>query len=723
MQVMKRKILISLLVFVLIFSTLAFGEAFRVTSEDQLFKGPEVSGKIGDYVLKNDRVAFLVGDLHNFHGYMKSGGNVLDAIYIGGKDEFDEVHTYFGWPKQAIYENIKIVSDGSGNSPSILELKGHHSDIPGVKIKTRYILEPGKDYLKMVTTLSNNTGKDIEKIILGDAVFFGYARPFTFGLGYKVNKIDTVLLGAQGNNVAYGFSTLQKDENGNIRKIHISYIFSDPEIMTVPIKNGESVTYERLFFVERDISKVLKDVFDARGEKYALVKGIVKKNDGTPIKNARVNIYDENKTLYSVSVTDKNGNFSFPALKGKYTADIDVEGMISISSPSVTVSKIPGKDAFDNELIAKYVSENKILWGPYLSDVTPDSVYVNWKTLVPAKGEVIVNGKRYQDTSVSQLHHLKISGLSEGGRYTYKLKIEDGDAKGLESEEYSFMLPKKNMKEFRFVVYGDTRTYNKRHRFVADKIAEEHPTFVIHTGDLVMDGRIKSDWNGFFWAIKNLAAISPFYPVLGNHEYNSEYYFNSFVTPKGGGEYNEQYYSFDYGPVHFIVLDADILLMQKDIKGMEEETKWLEEDLKAHKDAKWKFVFFHEPFWTNCTEYGVVPESPTVKYWKPLFEKYGVDIVFNSHHHLYERFEDYKIQYVTTGGGGAPLYVHLKKPEDRYPFTVLDSVGYHHYVLVDVTENQIKVVVKGVAKQTDKKKEDGFIPEDKLLDSFKLNKF
>ncbi len=719
---MKRKVLILSLIFLLVFSSFALAGAFRVTSEDQLFKGPEVSGKVGDYILDNGKVAFLIGDLNNYHGYMKSGGNVLDAIYKGGKDEFDEVHTYFGWPKQAIYESIKIANKGENGEPSVLELVGHHSDIPGIKIKTKYILEPDKPYLKMVTTLINQSGKDIDKIILGDAAFFGYARTFTFGLGYKVNKIDTVLLGAQGDDIAYGFSTTQKDKDGNMRKIHISYIFSDPEIMTVALKNGEEVTYERLFFVAKDLSTVLKDVFDTRGEAYSVVCGVVKKNDGTPLKNSKINIYKDD-VLYIVAYTDNNGKFSFPALPGNYTAKVDVEGMVSLSSPTVDVKTTGKKLFFNTELIAKYVEKNEFIWGPYLSDVTPNSVYINWKTLVPAKGEVIVNGQVFKDDRIVQLHHLKITGLEEGKTYTYTLKIEDGEAKGLTSKEYVFTTPKKDIKEFRFVVYGDTRTYNKRHRFVADKIAEEHPSFVIHTGDLVMDGRVKSDWNGFFWAIKNLAATSPFYPVLGNHEYNSVYYFNSFVTPQGGGENGEQYYSFDYGPAHFIVLDADILLMQKDVEGMKKETEWLEKDLKANKDAKWKFVFFHEPFWTNCVEYGTEPVSPTIKYWKSLFEKYGIDIVFNSHYHLYERFEDYKVQYLTTGGGGAPLYVHVKKPEDRYPFTMVESVGYHHFVLVDVTNNQVKVMVKGVAKQTDKKKEDGFVPEEKILDSFKLNKF
>ena len=721
---MGRKVLL-LLVVLTAMTAIAFSaaQAYRVTSTSQLLKGPAAAGKLGDYVLKNDKVAFLIGDLNNYHGYMKSGGNVLDAVYNGGEDEFDEFHTYFGWPKQAIYEKIQILSDGSNGSPAVLKLTGHHWSIPGVAITTSYTLYPNSNYLVISTTLVNNSGKDIPKITLGDASFFGYAKPFTFGLGYKVNHTDTQFLGAQGDDIAYGFTTLQLNPNGGMRKIHISYIFADPEIETVSLKNGQKVTYQRLFFVGKDISSLLNSTFALRKEAYSTVKGKAFDYNGGPLANVKINVYNDKGTLYSVSYTDDKGNYSFPAFPGKYTMKVDLVGMNTATAPTVTVAKAGAEVAVKTPLVGKYVSQNQLVWGPYLSDVTQRSIYINWKTLVPAKGEVIIGRKVYKDDNLSVMHHFEIKGLTPGRQFFYKVKVDDGAAKGLTSDQYSFKTVPLHVSKFSFVVYSDTRTYNKRHRIVADAIAQEHPAFVFNVGDLVMDGRIKSDWDGFFWAIKNMAATSPFYPVLGNHEYNSKYYFSSFVTPQGGGQDNEQYYSFDYGPAHFIVLDADILLMQKDVKGMEKETAWLANDLKEHQNAKWTFVFYHEPFWTNCNEYGNEPVSPTINYWKPLFEKYHVDMVFNSHFHTYERFSNDKIQYIVSGGGGAPLYLHVKKPADRYPFTVLDKPGYHHYILVTVTDNQVKVLVKAVLKQTDKKKEDGFRPAKFIMDQFKLNKF
>ena len=87
---MGRKVLF-LLVALTVVTAMAFSaaQAYRVTSTSQLLKGPAAAGKVGDYVLKNDKVAFLIGDLNNYHGYMKSGGNVLDAVYNGVEDEFD----------------------------------------------------------------------------------------------------------------------------------------------------------------------------------------------------------------------------------------------------------------------------------------------------------------------------------------------------------------------------------------------------------------------------------------------------------------------------------------------------------------------------------------------------------------------------------------------------------------------------------------------------------
>ena len=83
-----------------------------------------------------------------------------------------------------------------------------------------------------------------------------------------------------------------------------------------------------------------------------------------------------------------------------------------------------------------------------------------------------------------------------------------------------------------------------------------------------------------------------------------------------------------------------------------EQYRFLEEDL-ASSNAKWKFVVFHYPVY--CAASFDVRE---LQVFAPLFEKYGVDIVFNSHAILYERSYPIKrnrldkegVRYVLVGG-------------------------------------------------------------------------
>jgi len=77
-----------------------------------------------------------------------------------------------------------------------------------------------------------------------------------------------------------------------------------------------------------------------------------------------------------------------------------------------------------------------------------------------------------------------------------------------------------------------------------------------------------------------------------------------------------------------------------------------------------------------------------------------VDIVFGGHDHLYTRYGRYPadspvpgingVNYVVTGGGGAPLYIPNKK--DQAPIVTTEKK--FHFMVLDVNGNDISVVVK-----------------------------
>jgi predicted phosphodiesterase len=230
---------------------------------------------------------------------------------------------------------------------------------------------------------------------------------------------------------------------------------------------------------------------------------------------------------------------------------------------------------------------------------------------------------------------------------------------------------------FTFAVYGDTRTQHDVHRQVVERILVAAPDFALHTGDLVADGSDPGQWDTFFEIERDLLARTPLFPTLGNHEGNSPLYFERFDLPGNG-----RWYTFDYGNARFVCLEIDGFA---DFSPGSEQYAWLEETLAANTQP-WLFVFFHEPPYTSAEKAGY--ESSLRQTVVPLFEQYGVDVVFSGHKHDYERNEVNGITYVVTGGGGAPLY----PMQEREPTQAAFAMEYH-FVLVRIEGDHLEATV------------------------------
>jgi Calcineurin-like phosphoesterase len=194
------------------------------------------------------------------------------------------------------------------------------------------------------------------------------------------------------------------------------------------------------------------------------------------------------------------------------------------------------------------------------------------------------------------------------------------------------------------IVFGDTRTGHNIHRQIVNLITQTKPSAVFHTGDLVSDGRFKSDWDTFNVIAAPILAHSEFYPALGNHEHQSKLYFDNFTLPG-----NEQWYSVEKNRTHFIILNSCITITPES-----EQYKWLVNDLSGIGDSI-RFVvalFHHPPYSTGEHDEDEMGLRATLV---PLLEKYGVDMIFNGHDHDYERSLCGGRYYIVAGGGGAPL--------------------------------------------------------------------
>ncbi|MBM2850626.1 MAG: hypothetical protein HW418_3568, partial [Anaerolineales bacterium] len=143
---------------------------------------------------------------------------------------------------------------------------------------------------------------------------------------------------------------------------------------------------------------------------------------------------------------------------------------------------------------------------------------------------------------------------------------------------------------------------------------------------------------------------------------NGKSFTDVFVNPPNGTSQNELYYSFDYGNAHFVVLNNYFSMNSVGST----QYNWLAADLAASNQF-WKFVFFHEPAYASDSLQQPRDSTKTVQNLVPLFEQYGVDMVFSGHWHYYERMkpllggqvstiEAGGVVYLVTGGGGAGLH-------------------------------------------------------------------
>lgn len=226
----------------------------------------------------------------------------------------------------------------------------------------------------------------------------------------------------------------------------------------------------------------------------------------------------------------------------------------------------------------------------------------------------------------------------------------------------------------RFVVIGDSGTGDSAQVDVAKQIAAYRTkfpfTFGILLGDNLYGAERPQDYvNKFERPYRALLdAKVEFHAALGNHDDPNQRYYKLFNL---GGE---RYRTFKKGNARFFVLDTNYLDPA--------QLRWLEKELAAS-GSDWKIPYFHHPLYTTATR-GPVMETRVVL--EPLFEKYGVDVVFTGHEHVYERIHPQKgISYFVAGGSAKLRFGDLRKS----PITAVGFDRDRTFMLVEIAGDQM----------------------------------
>ncbi len=318
----------------------------------------------------------------------------------------------------------------------------------------------------------------------------------------------------------------------------------------------------------------------------------------------------------------------------------------------------------------------------------------------PAKSVLDIDGKQIYVYSVN------LTGLHPDTEYNYRVGYADS-----RTNWYNLKTENSTNDNFKVLIFPDSQSNEYTDwKNVAMNAWQNNPdsSFFINMGDLVDNGYDLSQWNAWFESVSDMNTKIPVAPVQGNHEfYTTDWQvdlpiaYNSFfdLPSNGTDKYKNLYYSFDYGDVHFTVLntqDDEIKEYEPDL--LQDEINWLRQDL-ASTTKKWKIVLMHRDilnYSRDAAPLDGVSFSRHGETYMPIFDEYNVDAVLTAHLHTYRRRallrdftpSDQGTLYILTGVAGNVRYPSLwhENPLDEY---VPPQPETDNYMIMEASENSL----------------------------------
>jgi len=368
----------------------------------------------------------------------------------------------------------------------------------------------------------------------------------------------------------------------------------------------------------------------------------------------------------------------------------------SFAHPSVEVpiGRLTTFDALPRKGAVDPPQQVHIAYAGGNATATPDHMMISWQTLRRTSSNEVVLGTEpgqytrrfYSNDSHSYFetwdHHVKIGPLRPNTRYYYACGSEQ---EGF-SQEFSFVSaagPEKT--SFKFAVWGDLATGKAGNAEATFNFLRNNwnvTDFMWHVGDIsyanndflhdLFGFHYEEIWRQFMNDMQPMASTHAYMVLPGNHEaechspacflnktklemlrnytaYNSRF---RMPSAESGGVAN-MWYSFNYANAHFISFDSETdfknapghdtgdsgLIPAGHFAPEGTQIAWLEKDLSIAAQMRkngvrpWIFMGGHRPIYKQSGEI-VKAQQDAIE---DLMNKYGVDIFFTGHEHLYLR--------------------------------------------------------------------------------------
>ena len=334
------------------------------------------------------------------------------------------------------------------------------------------------------------------------------------------------------------------------------------------------------------------------------------------------------------------------------------------------------------------------------------------------------------DGSTTYIHEATLTGLTPNTKYEYRVGY------GTDRRSDWYRLETAGASVYDVLIYPDSQSgdYSQWEEIVkSSALRNPRTALYISMGDLVDNGEHAYQWRTWLNSIKPLSANVPLATTLGNHEmYTLDWkmrepyaYLNYFAVPPNGNEiFNRRYYSYDFGDVHYVVLDT--MLYESNHEDNHDthhpdlydvQVQWLRQDLTAN-TKKWTVVLMHrDPFqyaFDRSDANRAVGFDDEGVLFMPIFDEFNVDLVLSAHLHSYrnrghvrnfERDASGPLYILTGIAGDARRPKWKQHPLDVY---VAPDRDKNNYMTMTVTPN--KLIVKA------------FLPDGTQLDESVIEK-
>jgi hypothetical protein len=357
--------------------------------------------------------------------------------------------------------------------------------------------------------------------------------------------------------------------------------------------------------------------------------------------------------------------------------------------------------------------------------------------------------------------------LTAGTAYCYRVFLDATDLLATDpAPQFWTQVPAGASTPFSFAVFGDwgavdANGNNSHQANVMARIAASGAHFAVTTGDNGYPAGSQSNYGDLYQSGLNLSGVFgpqfwtvpgdqlPLFPALGNHGFaraesahphlvnwpqaqavatsGGRYVRETYCCVNGTnpGTYPSTWYAFDAGGARFYMLEtawddanpgtadsyANDYAAHWTVSSA--EYAWLEQDLRTHPTLL-KFAFFHYPLYSDQAAEHSDPFLQGPASLEGLLSRYGVNIAFTGHAHIYQRNRplgpDSLVSYVTGGGGGDLQSIGELgcSPEDAYGIGWSDThnrgnacgsapvptarTQVYHFLLVSVNGSVVTVV-------------------------------